>query len=80
MKKLLVLLLLFSSQLYAYVILKTGERPSSELKNQIIETVKKKIGSHAAPETIQFTDGLPKTRSGKIMRRILRNIALGKTD
>ena len=63
--------------IYAYVTLKTGEEPSDEKKKEIVLQVRQAIGPHAAPEKIQFTEGLPKTRSGKIMRRILRKIAEG---
>ena len=49
-------------------------------KSEIIKRVRADIGPHASPEKIQFTEGLPKTRSGKIMRRILRNIASDKID
>ena len=63
--------------IYAYVTLKTGEEPTDEKKKEIVLQVRQAIGPHAAPEKIQFTEGLPKTRSGKIMRRILRKIAEG---
>ncbi|MGB9600270.1 MAG: AMP-binding enzyme, partial [Myxococcota bacterium] len=63
--------------LYAYVILKTGFTPSEELKKELIAHVAKEIGPIAKPDKIQFTPGLPKTRSGKIMRRILRKVAEG---
>tara|TARA_R110002096_G_scaffold318022_12_gene512455 strand:- start:751 stop:2859 length:2109 start_codon:yes stop_codon:yes gene_type:complete len=63
--------------IYAFVTLKTGETPTDETLKQIIQHVRNDIGPHASPEKIQFTDGLPKTRSGKIMRRILRKIAEG---
>ncbi len=63
--------------IYAYVTLKTGRTPTEEMKKEIIQQVRADIGPHASPEKIQFTDGLPKTRSGKIMRRILRKIAEG---
>jgi len=63
--------------IYAYVTLKTGEEPSDDKKKEIVLQVRQAIGPHAAPEKIQFTEGLPKTRSGKIMRRILRKIAEG---
>ena len=66
--------------IYAYVTLKTGESPSDELKRELVSTVRKEIGPIASPDKIQFTDGLPKTRSGKIMRRILRKIAEGEVD
>ena len=62
---------------YAFVTLKTGQTPTDEMKGEIIKTVRADIGPHATPEKIQFTEGVPKTRSGKIMRRILRKIAEG---
>ncbi|MBL6766010.1 MAG: acetate--CoA ligase [Verrucomicrobiae bacterium] len=65
------------SAIYAFVTLRTGETPSDEKKKEIVLQVRQAIGPHAAPEKIQFTEGLPKTRSGKIMRRILRKIAEG---
>ncbi len=61
--------------IYAYVILNEGASPSEELKKEVIETVRRIIGPIATPDVIQITPGLPKTRSGKIMRRILRKIA-----
>ena len=50
------------------------------MKTEIVKAVRADIGPHATPEKIQFTEGLPKTRSGKIMRRILRKIAEGDID
>ena len=61
--------------IYAYVTLMTGTQESDQIRKVILDTVKKEIGPHAKPDTIQFTPALPKTRSGKIMRRILRKIA-----
>ena len=61
--------------LYCYVSLKVGEEYSDDLKNELKQVVRKKIGPIATPDLIHFTSGLPKTRSGKIMRRILRKIA-----
>jgi acetyl-CoA synthetase len=61
--------------LYAYVTLKEGVHESDDLKKKLIQHVRKEIGAIAAPEAIQFAPALPKTRSGKIMRRILRKIA-----
>jgi len=61
--------------LYAFVTLKEGVHESDELKKELITHVRKEIGAIAAPEVIQFAPALPKTRSGKIMRRILRKIA-----
>ena len=63
--------------IYAYVTLKTGQTPTDEMKSEIVQAVRSDIGPHASPEKIQFTEGVPKTRSGKIMRRILRKIAEG---
>jgi acetyl-CoA synthetase len=63
--------------LYAYVTLKTGFEKSDDLKKQLNAHVAKEIGPIARPDKIQWADGLPKTRSGKIMRRILRKIAEG---
>lgn len=61
--------------IYAYVTLKHDIKPSEELKKELVEIVRKEIGPIAKPDKIQFTPALPKTRSGKIMRRILRKIA-----
>jgi len=61
--------------IYAYVTLNSGETKSDELKKELVQHVRKEIGPIATPDKIQFADGLPKTRSGKIMRRILRKIA-----
>jgi acetyl-CoA synthetase len=61
--------------IYAYVTLMTGTEPSAELRKELVAWVRKEIGPIAAPDVIQFSPGLPKTRSGKIMRRILRKIA-----
>ena len=66
--------------IYAFVTLMTGEEPSDNKLSKIIESVVKDIGPHAKPDKIQFTPALPKTRSGKIMRRILRKIAEKDTD
>ena len=61
--------------IYAYVTLMAGEKPSEELRKELVGWVRKEIGPIASPDLIQFSPGLPKTRSGKIMRRILRKIA-----
>jgi acetyl-CoA synthetase len=61
--------------IYAYVTLMSGEKPSEELRKELVAWVRKEIGPIASPDLIQFAPGLPKTRSGKIMRRILRKIA-----
>ena len=66
--------------IYAYVTLMSGLEPDDELTAAIVKTVRAEIGPHASPDKIQYTDGLPKTRSGKIMRRILRKIAEGEVD
>jgi acetyl-CoA synthetase len=60
---------------YCYVTLMSGEAPSDALKVELRDWVRKEIGPIASPDLIQFAPGLPKTRSGKIMRRILRKIA-----
>lgn len=66
--------------LYAYIILKTGVEGSDALKKELVAHVRKEIGPIASPGKIQFVPGLPKTRSGKIMRRILRKVASGELD
>ena len=66
--------------IYAYVTLKTGCEPSNDLKNELINCVRKDIGPIASPDFIQWAPGLPKTRSGKIMRRILKKIASDESD
>ncbi|KCZ71075.1 acetate--CoA ligase [Candidatus Methanoperedens nitroreducens] len=66
--------------IYAFVTLKEGVRYSKELKAELIDHVRNTIGPIAKPEKLQFADALPKTRSGKIMRRILRKIASGEID
>jgi acetyl-CoA synthetase len=66
--------------IYSYVSLKSGFTPSDELRQALRTHVRKEIGPIATPEIIQFSQGLPKTRSGKIMRRILRKIAAGQDD
>ncbi len=63
--------------IYAYVTLNAGEQPSEALRRELVLHVRKEIGPIAAPDAIQFAPSLPKTRSGKIMRRILRKIAEG---
>lgn len=63
--------------IYAFVTLKEGKVKSNELKSGLIAHVRNSIGPIAKPEKLQFADALPKTRSGKIMRRILRKIASG---
>ncbi|MGH8163224.1 MAG: acetate--CoA ligase, partial [Rhodanobacteraceae bacterium] len=66
--------------IYAFVTLKAGVQPSDNLKKELIAQVRKQIGAIAAPDYLQWADALPKTRSGKIMRRILRKIAENQTD
>ena len=65
------------SAIYAFCILNDGHEPSEELEQALIGQVRSSIGPFAAPERVQLTPGLPKTRSGKIMRRILRKVAAG---
>ncbi|MES2158985.1 MAG: acetate--CoA ligase [Pseudomonadota bacterium] len=65
--------------IYAYVTLNANEEPSDDLRKQLVAWVRNEIGPIATPDIIQFAPGLPKTRSGKIMRRILRKIAEGDT-
>ena len=66
--------------IYAFVTLHKGEQPSEELKKELTQEVRKHIGAIASPDAIQWAPGLPKTRSGKIMRRILRKIAAGEIE
>jgi acetyl-CoA synthetase len=66
--------------IYAYVTLMVGSEPSKELKKELVTLVRKEIGPIASPDIIQWAPGLPKTRSGKIMRRILRKIAASEFD
>jgi acetyl-CoA synthetase len=66
--------------IYAFVTLVAGEEGDDALRKELNQAVRTDIGALAAPERIQFTPALPKTRSGKIMRRILRKIAEGATD
>ncbi|MDC9820852.1 acetate--CoA ligase [Pectobacterium polonicum] len=66
--------------IYAYITLNHGEEPSSELYTEVRNWVRKEIGPIATPDILHWTDSLPKTRSGKIMRRILRKIAAGDTS
>ncbi|HXX25499.1 MAG TPA: acetate--CoA ligase [Pseudolabrys sp.] len=61
--------------IYAYVTLMAGEKPTEDLRKELVQWVRKEIGPFASPDLIQFAPALPKTRSGKIMRRILRKIA-----
>ncbi len=66
--------------IYAFVTLKTGQQSSPDMVKELNTTVRREIGPHATPDKVQFADGLPKTRSGKIMRRILRKIGEGAID
>jgi acetyl-CoA synthetase len=66
--------------IYAYVTLNAGEEPSEDLRKELVQWVRKEIGPIASPDLIQWAPGLPKTRSGKIMRRILRKIAANEHD
>ncbi len=66
--------------IYAFVTLMSGVKPTPEIEKAIFAKVREIIGPHATPEKIQFTPALPKTRSGKIMRRILRKISEGDVD
>ncbi|MDE0713796.1 MAG: AMP-binding protein, partial [Gammaproteobacteria bacterium] len=66
--------------IYAYVTLMVGEEPSDDLRTELVNLVRKEIGPIAKPDVIQWAPGLPKTRSGKIMRRILRKIAENELD
>jgi acetyl-CoA synthetase len=66
--------------IYAYVTLIKGFEPSDELRKELVAMVRKEIGPIATPDVIQWAPGLPKTRSGKIMRRILRKIAANEVD
>jgi acetyl-CoA synthetase len=66
--------------IYCYVTLKAGVTPSEALRKELVAWVRKEIGPIATPDVIQWAPGLPKTRSGKIMRRILRKIAANETE
>ena len=66
--------------IYCYVTLKKGIAPTEELRKELVQQVRNQIGPIATPDKLHFTDSLPKTRSGKIMRRILRKIAEGQVD
>jgi acetyl-CoA synthetase len=66
--------------IYCYVTLKSGEEPTEALRKELVAWVRREIGPIAAPDAIQWAPGLPKTRSGKIMRRILRKIAANETE
>jgi acetyl-CoA synthetase len=66
--------------IYAFVTLVRGASASDALRDELVQDVRDRIGPIAAPDHVQFTDALPKTRSGKIMRRIIRKIAAGEYD
>lgn len=66
--------------IFVYVTLNSGEEPGEELRKELVGWVRKEIGAIASPDIIQWTQDLPKTRSGKIMRRILRKIAANEMD
>ncbi|MGH8501920.1 MAG: acetate--CoA ligase [Gammaproteobacteria bacterium] len=66
--------------IYCYVTLKQGEGGSEDLKKELVQLVREEIGAIAKPDVIQWAPGLPKTRSGKIMRRILRKVAANEVD
>ena len=66
--------------IYAYIIYNGSDTDEEKLRTEINKTITKEIGAIAKPDKIQFVNGLPKTRSGKIMRRILRKIAEGETE
>ena len=63
--------------LVAFVTVKSGEVPGKDLKAKLLDHVAQEIGKFARPDEIRFTDALPKTRSGKIMRRLLKELAAG---
>jgi acetyl-CoA synthetase len=66
--------------IYAYIILDSHAQGTDQMRDEILETVVEYIGRIAKPDKIQFVSGLPKTRSGKIMRRILRKVAEGEVS
>ena len=66
--------------IYAYVTLMSNVEPTEELRKELVQYVRREIGPIACPDVIQWAPGLPKTRSGKIMRRILRKIAANELD
>ena len=65
---------------YAYIVLQPGESPSAEVEQQLVQAIRTQIGAHAKVDLFQYVPGLPKTRSGKVMRRILRKVAEGQPD
>ena len=66
--------------IYAYTTLMAGLEGDEDLKKELVALVRKEIGAFAAPDKIQWAPGLPKTRSGKIMRRILRKVAANELE
>ena len=66
--------------IYAYVTLMTGENYTDDLKKELVNWVRSVIGPIASPDVVQWAPNLPKTRSGKIMRRILRKVACNEED
>ena len=82
LKRLLLVFRIVSKEngLYSYVTLNVGEKPNGDLERELKQWVKKIVGAHCYPDVIQFAPGLPKTRSGKIMRRILRKIAANEPN
>ena len=66
--------------IYAYVTLMKDVEPNEDLRKELVQHVRKEIGAIASPDVIQWAPGLPKTRSGKIMRRILRKVAANELD
>ena len=66
--------------IFCYVTLKADIEPSEDLRKELVGWVRKEIGPIASPDVIQWAPGLPKTRSGKIMRRILRKVAANEFD
>ena len=66
--------------IYAYVTLMNGVEATDDLRGELVQHVRKEIGPIASPDLLQWAPGLPKTRSGKIMRRILRKIAENEVD
>ena len=65
---------------YAYIVLQPGHEASDEVHAQLIDAIRTQIGAHAKVDLFQYVPGLPKTRSGKVMRRILRKVAEGLPD
>lgn len=66
--------------IYLFVVLKDGNSGSASLSTEVIQVIRQEVGALAKPKAVFFVQGLPKTRSGKIMRRILKKMALGQFD